>query len=129
MKSNSIKAIAAVIFLSTTMCTRVADKNKREVQAKSESEEEVKQEHSFEGNFDWKENMTIAERKRDDSGLLLPLQSYEETILRGMSFLLEDHLKWFRGSADNLIDEKEIPKCPGSTIRTFSTTVRPFPIP
>ena len=34
---------------------------------------------------DWKPMMTIAERKRAAQGNLLPLQSYEETIRRGMA--------------------------------------------
>jgi hypothetical protein len=46
---------------------------------------------------DWKKDlMTVAERKRHASGKLLPLQSYDETIRRGMSFILDDHLKRFR---------------------------------
>jgi len=96
LKANHIKIFAALIILSTSMCTRVAEKKGNDATPQYESE----------GNYDWKENMTIAERDRNEAGLLLPLQSYEETILRGMSFLLEDHLKWFKGSAANLIDEK-----------------------
>ena len=96
VKKNTISGLAALIILSATMCTSVSNKN---------TEAETPK-HSFAGNYDWKSNMVIADRKRNEAGLLLPLQSYEETILRGMSFVLEDHLKWFRGSADNLIDEK-----------------------
>ncbi|HEX5790469.1 MAG TPA: hypothetical protein VFY13_04910 [Luteolibacter sp.] len=55
---------------------------------------------------DWRKMMTIAERKRDAQGGLLPLQSYDETIRRGMAFLLEDHLKWFKGPPESLVDEK-----------------------
>jgi hypothetical protein len=54
---------------------------------------------------DWKSMITIAETKRDAQGDLLPLQSYDETIRRGMAFLLEDHLKWFKGLSDTLLDE------------------------
>lgn len=55
---------------------------------------------------DWKSMITIAEKKRDAQGNLLPLQSYDETIRRGMAFILEDHLKWFKGPAATLLDEK-----------------------
>ena len=55
---------------------------------------------------DWKSMMTIAERKYDAQGNLLPLQSYDETIRRGMDFLLQDHLKWFKGPSSMLLDEK-----------------------
>ena len=48
-------------------------------------------------DIDWKPMMTIADRKHDAQGSLLPLQSYDETIRRGMAFLLKDHLKWFKG--------------------------------
>ncbi len=54
----------------------------------------------------WKSMMTIAERKHDAQGNLLPLQSYDETIRRGMYFLLNDHLKWFKGPSSTLLDEK-----------------------
>ena len=37
---------------------------------------------------DWKSTITIAKTKRDAQGNLLPLQSYDETIRRGMAFLL-----------------------------------------
>jgi hypothetical protein len=50
--------------------------------------------------------MTIAKVKRDPQGKLLPLQSYDETIRRGMSFILDDHLKWFKGAPETLVDEK-----------------------
>jgi lysophospholipase L1-like esterase len=57
-------------------------------------------------HVDWRKMMTIAERKRDAQGGLLPLQSYEETIRRGMDFLLKDHLTWFKGAEETLLDEK-----------------------
>jgi len=41
MKSNFIKVLVAVIILSTTMCTSVANKNKKEVQVGSVSEKEI----------------------------------------------------------------------------------------
>ena len=43
-------------------------------------------------DIEWKSMMTVAERKRDAQGQLQPLQSYDETIRRGMEFLLKDHL-------------------------------------
>ena len=55
---------------------------------------------------DWKKMMTVAERKRDAQGGLLSLQSYDETIHRGMEFLLQDHLKWFKGPPATLLDEQ-----------------------
>jgi len=100
------------------MCTNPTDRNKKE---------EVKPEHSFEGNFDWKNHMVIAERLRDAAGLLLPLQSYDETILRGMSFLLEDHLKWFRGPGESLLDEKGQTQMPWVYYSNIQHNGAPFP--
>ncbi len=117
MRSNSIKVLAAVILLSTTMCARVADKNKKETTPKYERE----------GNYDWKKDMTIAERKRDEAGLLLPLQSYDETIRRGMSFLLVDHLLWFKGPGENLIDEKGKTQMPWVYYSNIQHNGEPFP--
>ena len=57
-------------------------------------------------DIDWKSTMVIAERQRDAEGKLLPLQSHEETVRRGMSFLLDDHMKWFKGPPESLLDEK-----------------------
>src|SRR6056297_1241924 len=94
-KVNYIRFLVAFIMLSTSMCTYQANKKN----------EKATPEYTFEGNYDWKKNMIIADQKRDAEGLLLPLQSYEETIRRGMSFLLEDHLKWFKGPDESLIDE------------------------
>lgn len=56
--------------------------------------------------FDWRSSITVAQRQRDRDGNLLPLQPYENTIQRGMSFILDDHLKWFKGPPDSLLDEK-----------------------
>ena len=58
------------------------------------------------GDIDWKPLMTVAERKRDAEGSLMPLQSYDETIRRGMTFLLDDHLKWFKGPPESWVDEQ-----------------------
>ena len=82
MKSNFTRILVAVIMLSTTMCSSVTAQNNEGVTPKSESEKEVISQHSFEGNYDWKQHMVIADRKRDDAGMLLPLQSYEKTIER-----------------------------------------------
>jgi hypothetical protein len=71
--------------------------------------------------------MVVAERKYDDAGLLLPLQPYEETILRGMSFLLEDHLKWFKGLSENLIDEKGQTQMPWVYYSNIQHNGEPFP--
>jgi len=49
----------------------------------------------------WKTLMTVAERKRDAQNKLLPLQSYDETVRRGIAFLLNNHLKWFKGTTVN----------------------------
>ena len=66
--------------------------------------------------IDWRPMITIAETKRNEQGKLLPLQSYDETIRRGMAFLLKDHLKWllngpiktrdFRGFYEDIPDRK-----------------------
>ena len=66
---------------------------------------EVKNQIGANGLYDWKANMVIAPRMRDAAGLLLPLQSYDETIKRGMSFILDDHLEWF-GAEETLLDDK-----------------------
>ena len=66
----------------------------------AQNEEAKTLKHSFEGNYDWEKNMVIADRKRDDEGSLLPLQPYEETISRGISFLFDNHMKWFKGSKE-----------------------------
>ncbi len=82
MKSNFIRILVAVIRLSNTMCKRISNQNNEDTTPKSESEEEVISQHSFKGNYDWEQHMVIADRKRDDAGMLLPLQSYEKTIER-----------------------------------------------
>jgi hypothetical protein len=58
------------------------------------------------GDIDWKSTMVIAERQRDAKGKLLPLQSHEETVRRGMRFLLDDHANWFKGPPESLVDEQ-----------------------
>ena len=79
------------------------------------------------GAFDWKKMMTVADRKRDAKGNLLPLQSYDQTIRRGMSFLLVDHLKWFKGPADTLVDEKGKTQMPWVYYSNLQHNGAPFP--
>ncbi len=104
-------------MLCTTMGTNVAGQNADEAKPKYERE----------GIYDWKKNMVIADRKRDAAGMLLPLQSYDETIHRGMSFLLVDHLKWFKGSRENLIDEKGHTQMPWVYYSNLQHNGEPFP--
>lgn len=58
------------------------------------------------GDTDWKSTIVIAGRHRDAEGKLLPLQSHEETVRRGMRFLFDDHAKWFKGAPESLLDEQ-----------------------
>jgi len=77
---------------------------------------------------DWKRDfMTVAPVKRDAAGLLLPLQSYDETIRRGMSFILDDHLRWFKGPADTLLDEQGIQQMPWTYFSNLQHNGAPFP--
>ena len=117
MITNSVRVLVAVIILSTTLGTKVAGQNA----------EGVKPKYEREGNYDWKKNMIIADRKRDTAGMLLPLQSYDETIRRGMSFLLEDHLMWFKGPGENLIDEKGQTQMPWVFYSNLQHNGEPFP--
>jgi hypothetical protein len=75
----------------------------------------------------WKTMMTVAEPKRDAHGKLLPLQSYDETIRRGMSFLLNDHLKWFKGPPETLLDEKGQTQMPWVYYSNLQQDGTPFP--
>ncbi len=127
VKKSTIRGLVAVILLSTTMCTSTSNQNKEDTPPKSESEEEVIPKHSFEGNYDWKKNMVIADRKRDEAGKLLPLQSYEETIRRGMSFLFDDHMNWFKGSSKILIDENGQSQMPWLYYSNVQHNGEPFP--
>ena len=117
MKSNFIRILGAVFILGVTMSTNVAGQN----------EEGVSVKYVHNGNVDWQKMMTIADRKRDVGGKLLPLQSYDETIRRGMSFLLVDHLKWFKGSSENLIDEKGRTQKPWVYYSNIQHNGEPFP--
>jgi len=117
IKNNYIRVLAAVIILSTTMCTNVSNKNKAAETPKYERD----------GNYDWKQHMVIADRKRDDAGRLLPLQSYDETVRRGMSFLLDDQLLWFKGSKEILIDENGQSQMPWLYYSNVQHNGEPFP--
>jgi hypothetical protein len=76
---------------------------------------------------DWRKMMTVAGVKRNEHGNLLPLQSYEETIRRGMSFLLDDHLKWFQGPPESLVDEKGQTQMPWVYYSNLQHNGAPFP--
>ena len=76
---------------------------------------------------DWKRMITIAERKRDAQGKLLPLQSYDQTIRRGMAFLLDDHLKWFKGPAETIVDENGHTQMPWVYYSNLQHNGTPFP--
>ena len=71
--------------------------------------------------------VTVADLRRDAAGNLLPLQSYDETIRRGMSFLLDDHLKWFKGSAETLLDEMGRTQMPWVYYSNLQQSGAPFP--
>ena len=77
--------------------------------------------------IDWKPLMTVADRQRDDDGNLLPLQSYDETIRRGMSFILDDHLKWFKGPPESLVDEQGTTQMPWVYYSNIQHNGAPFP--
>jgi hypothetical protein len=77
--------------------------------------------------LNWRKMMTVAEVKRDTQGKLLPLQPYDETIRRGMSFLLDDHLKWSKGPAESLLDEKGRTQMPWVYYSNLQHDGSPFP--
>ena len=77
--------------------------------------------------IDWRKLMTVAPVKRDAAGQLLPLQSYDETIRRGMSFILDDHLSWFKGPADTLLDEQGTQQMPWAHFSNLQHNGAPFP--
>ena len=77
---------------------------------------------------DWKKDfMRVAPVKRDASGQLLPMQSYDETIRRGMSFILDDHLSWFKGPANTLLDEQGAQHMPWTHFSNLQHNGAPFP--
>ncbi|MCX6997481.1 MAG: hypothetical protein NTV49_10440, partial [Kiritimatiellaeota bacterium] len=78
-------------------------------------------------DIDWKPLMTVAKPKRDAQGNLLPLQSYDETIRRGMAFVLDDHLKWFKGPPDTLVDEQGKTQMPWVYYANLQQNGAPFP--
>ena len=71
--------------------------------------------------------MTVAEVRRDTRGKLLPLQSYDEMIRRGMSFLLDDHLKWFKGPEETITDENGHVQMPWVYYSNVQHNGAPFP--
>lgn len=81
----------------------------------------------FAGPVNWQSMMTVAEVKRDADGKLLPLQSYDQTIRRGMSFLLDDHLKWFKGDPKLLVDEEGNTQMPWVYYSNLQQDGAPFP--
>jgi hypothetical protein len=86
--------------------------------------------HAAEGNaqtIDWRKIMTIAPRQRTADGKLLPLQSYDKTIRRGMAFLLDDNLKWFKGPPDTLLDEKGRTQMPWVYYSNLQQNGAPYP--
>jgi len=76
---------------------------------------------------DWKNMMTVAPVKRDAHGRLLALQSYDETIRRGMTFLLADHLNWFKGPKDSITDETGNLQMPWVYYSNLQQNGSPFP--
>ena len=77
---------------------------------------------------DWKKDfMVVAPVQRDAGGRLLPLQSYDETIRRGMSFILDDHLKWFKGPVETLTDEDGTVQMPWVYYSNVQHNGAPFP--
>lgn len=125
--SNFILVLVSVIMLSITMCKSPSNQNKKGANPEIDSKRETLEEHSFKGNFDWEAYMVIADRKRDEAGLLLPLQSYEETIERGVSFLLDDHLSWFKGDKSILVDENGETQMPWLYYSNVQHNGEPFP--
>lgn len=83
---------------------------------------------SFVATFklNWREVMVVAPRKRDGQGGLLPLQSYDETIRRGMSFILDDHLSWFKAT-ETLLDEDGNTQMPWVYYSNVQHNGVPFP--
>jgi hypothetical protein len=76
--------------------------------------------------YAWKKGMVVAEVKRDGQGSLLPLQSYDETIRRGMSFILDDHLSWFK-APETLLDENGKTQMPWVYYSNVQHNGAPFP--
>lgn len=77
--------------------------------------------------FEWQKHMVVARPKYNTEGHLLPLQSYEETISRGISFLFIDHMNWFKGTKDNLTDEKRKIQMPWVYYSNLQHNGEPFP--
>ena len=115
-KSSFINTVASGIIMGSMMLTNFPSQAAEGNAAKPTTQE-----------IDWLKMMTIAEVKRDTSGKLLPLQSYDETIRRGMSFILDDHLKWFKGPTDTIADEKAQTQMPWVYYSNLQHNGAPFP--
>jgi len=77
--------------------------------------------------FDWQNYMVVAKTQYDAAGNLLPLQSYEQTIHRSISFLYDDHMSWFKGSKGDLTDEKGQVQMPWVYYSNLQHNGAPFP--
>ncbi len=77
--------------------------------------------------FDWQKHMVVAKPQYDASGNLLPLQSYDETVRRGMSFLFDGHPHWFKGNKDDLTDEQGTTQMPWVYYSNLQHNGEPFP--
>lgn len=73
-----------------------------------------------------KDFMTVATVQRDAAGKLLPLQSYEETIERGMDFILDGQATWFKAH-DTLLDDKGKAQQPWVYYSNVQHNGAPFP--
>lgn len=76
---------------------------------------------------DWRKMITVEEVKRDAAGSLLPLQSYDETIRRGMAFILDDHLAWFKGPVESITNENGQIQMPWVYYSNLQHNGAPFP--
>lgn len=117
IKSSAVKILMAIIIPCSTIIMDAAGQNTNGARPKYDPN----------GNYDWKKNMVISEPKRDAAGLLLPLQSYNETVRRGMAFLLVNHLKWFKGPQETLIDEQGHAQMPWMYYSNLQHNGEPFP--
>ena len=75
------------------------------------------------------EDDTTASVKRDPKGELLPLPSYDESIRRGMSLILDNHILWFKVPVDSIVDEKGPVQVPLVNDWNVQHNGAPFPKP
>ena len=113
MKTRSFAARSAILVLAAALALAIGPQP-----AQAQNASLLK---------DWKSTITFAEPKRDAQGDLLPLQSYDQTIRRGIAFLLEDHLKWFKGPPATLLDEKGQAQMPWVYYSNLQQNGVPFP--